>query len=332
MSTRYVWDQCNIKYTTTYSLKYDSEAYEVGNFDDDNDPDPIACGSYSINQSTGRFVSGSPSMRVTDDNMHNSTIDTYRYLFLANYRDGAIDYTTLYDAQPGGDVEDYYWWRSGSNHQPQSMYLYGYRKPDRLIKIYKLASKRTASKGSVIKAISGSSSGQYPSNGVSGSYWYAYSGSDSIDPTSISTVVDRWLCIGQQLTITASPSTSIKYGGTTSYQYQVQLNGGSWTNIGSKTTATSINYNIPEGTTSIRFQVLASDNMGFTSTTWVQSPTYQVSKFVPGIAQKLHRKNASGEYDLVHMETDTQIVLMNSGSTLEDELLAILAEIERRGG
>lgn len=191
---------------------------------------------------------------------------------------------------------------------------------------------QTQDKGTFLGNKSGATNNLYPTNGASGGYWYVYSGSDSIDPVSISTPVNKWLYIGQQLTIIASPSTSIKYGGTISYQYQVQLNGGSWTNIGSKTTATSINYNIPEGTTSIRFQVLASDNMGFTSTTWVQSPTYQVSKYVPGIAQKLHRKNASGEYDLIHMETDTQIVLMNSGSTLEDELLAILAEIERRGG
>lgn len=189
----------------------------------------------------------------------------------------------------------------------------------------------TQSQGSKIDDVSGTQS-LYPNNGVSGSYWYVLSGLDSIDPVSISTVVDRWLYIGQQLTITASPSTSIQYGGTISYQYQVQLNGGSWTNIGSKTTATSINYTVPDGTTSIAFRVQASDNMGFTSADWIQSETYAVSKYVPGIAQKLHRKNASGEYDLVHMETDTQIILMNSGSTLEDELLAILTEIERRGG
>lgn len=189
------------------------------------------------------------------------------------------------------------------------------------------------SKGDKISDISSDADNAYPNDARhTDGFWYVYQGTDSIDPTTVETVVNKWLYIGQQLTITASPSTSIKYGGTISYQYQVQLNGGAWTNIGSKTTATSINYTIPEGTTSIRFQVLASDNMGFTSTTLVQSPTYKVSKYVPGIAQKLHRKNASGEYDLVHMETDTQIVLMNSGSTLEDELLAILAEIERRGG
>lgn len=312
MARRYVWDQCNIKYTTRYSLKYDSEAYEVGRFDDDNDPDPIACGSYSINQSTGRFVSGSPSMRVTDDNMSDSTIDTYRYLFLANYGDGAIDYTTLYDAQPGGDVEDYYWWRSGSNHQPQSMYLYGYRKPDRLIKIYKLASTRTASKGSVIKAISGSSSGQYPSNGVSGSYWYASKGSDVIDPASVTYDTKQFLT--EKMTIQAAASTGNVYGGTITYDYQVCTDGSNWVDVIS-TSDLSVDYVIPETATQFQARVRARDNMGFTSSTWVTGPLATVQN--KWVHHRLHRKNAQQVYDLVHFMTSAENVVHNNTSNVQ---------------
>ena len=207
-------------------------------------------------------------------------------------------------------------------------------KPDKSLREYDycVPSRTGVGQGARNGSVAGSTSSQYPSNGVSGEYWYVYSGTDSIDPVSISTPVNKWLYIGQQLTITASPSTSIKYGGTISYQYQVQLNDGSWTNIGSKTTATSINYTVPDGTTSIAFRVQASDNMGFTSADWIQSETYAVSKFVRVIGMKIHRMNASGEYEVEHMETDTTVVLMNSGTTLEDELVKIISEIERRGG
>lgn len=198
--------------------------------------------------------------------------------------------------------------------------------------LFRFYMTETQSQGSKIDDIATPTSGQYPSNGVSGSYWYVYQGQDSIDPVSIEAPVTNWLYIGQQVVVTASPSISKVYGGTVSYQYQVQINGGSWTNIGSKTTATSVNYTIPEGTVSIAFRVQASDDLGFTSTDRVQSETYTVSKYKPGIKHRVYRKNEAGEYDITHFETDTSCVLMSDGTSLEDQLVNIISEIERRGG
>lgn len=296
--------------TNHYSIKYGTNA--------------LASASYTIDEANGVYTP-SGSTRVLDDKTSvASNVMSNVFVVPEDSNTNNIDYSIrISDPSPHSKkdfhIQDDDYIRLWNFNTSREAYY----------SVYKLAKRQT--QGEFDTNVSGTQS-LYPNNGVSGSYWYVLSGSDSIDPISVSTVVDRWLCIGQQLTITASPSTSIQYGGTISYQYQVQLNDGGWTNIGSKTTATSINYTVPDGTTSIAFRVQASDNMGFTSADWIQSETYAVSKYVSGIAQKLHRKNANGEYDLVHMETDTQIVLMNSGSTLEDELLAILAEIERRGG
>ena len=315
MSTRHIWERYNITESTQEGRQTVSIIRNTGG--------PITGGrDYSYDPNSKTFtLSGVTETMSSFTELNGAGIRYNPYLSPGNIATGLRE---IYEAYRNDDLS-YYLCKEVDGQFVGDLQVYpngGF---------YRHYVQTTQSQGSKIDDVSGAQS-LYPNNGVSGSYWYVYSGSDSIDPTSISTVVDRWLCIGQQLTITTSPSTSIQYGGTISYQYQVQLNGSSWTNIGSKTTATSIDYTVPDGTTSIAFRVQASDNMGFTSADWVQSETYAVSKYVPGIAQKLHRKNASGEYDLVHMETDTQIVLMNSGSTLEDELVKIISEIERRGG
>ena len=347
MSVRYVWGRYYKKTTWVVSKTAQSDMMTVFYGDPGIGPSGQVFFNIATNKAptvdpnTGQIIVESKRIDTIGDNTGDAASGWWPMLPTHNDKDEMPTPTSWVESPNGNGYWHCKWWNSngpdGGYHTLflstlQSAWM-GSKPEDRLMTYNVCTPSRTGTAiGNRYGSVSGSTSSAYPSNGISGSYWYVYSGSDSIDPISISTVVDRWLYIGQQLTITASPSTSIQYGGTISYQYQVQLNGGAWTNIGSKTTATSINYTVPDGTTSITFRVQASDNMGFTSADWIQSETYAVSKYVPGIAQKLHRKNASGEYDLVHMETDTQIVLMNSGSTLEDELLAILAEIERRGG
>ena len=124
-------------------------------------------------------------------------------------------------------------------------------------------------KSTLIGSISNSVETAYPSDAVSGDYWYTYKGSDSIDPISVSipTSIDG----GDRITISVTKSSTNTYGGTITYQYQISRNGSSsWTTLTS-TTATSYNYTVPVGTTSIQARVKASDNMGFTSTTYVTS-------------------------------------------------------------
>ena len=124
----------------------------------------------------------------------------------------------------------------------------------------------TVVKDTYISDISSAQSSTYPRDNYSGSYWYVYKGSDNIDPTAVgySTNSPKG---GESITINVGPRSNT-YGGTITYKYEVQLSGGRWTNIGS-TTSTAKSYVIPKGTTTFRARVVASDNMGFTSTDYV---------------------------------------------------------------
>ena len=124
----------------------------------------------------------------------------------------------------------------------------------------------TVVKGTYISDISSAQSSTYPKDNYSGSYWYVYKGSDSIDPTAVgyNKTTPKG---GESITINVTPKSNT-YGGTITYKYEVQLSGGTWTNIGS-TTSTAKSYVIPKGTTTFRARVVASDNMGFTSTDYV---------------------------------------------------------------
>lgn len=134
--------------------------------------------------------------------------------------------------------------------------------------------------------VSSPNSGAYPQNGVSGSDWYEYEGSDNIDPSSVS--IPAVIMPSQQITITVTPGTGKVYGGTVSYQYQVKLDGGAWQTVAT-TTATTQGYNVPAWTQSIQVRVRAQDDMGFTSSTYVESSSVNVvgapgSITVPGAA------------------------------------------------
>lgn len=115
--------------------------------------------------------------------------------------------------------------------------------------------------------LSSASSGAYPSNGVSGDYWYVSAGSDTIDPASV-TYDESTLIAGETVTVTISPSTGNTYGGTITYQVEVNVDETGW-EVVTQTTSTSVNLDIPADAVSWRVRVLASDDMGFTSTDYV---------------------------------------------------------------
>ena len=120
--------------------------------------------------------------------------------------------------------------------------------------------------------VSSAASGAYPQDGASGDRWYKYQGSDSIDPAKVEYISSLgYLKGGEQMTLKVTPRNNT-YGGTVSYQYEVQLNGGgSWITL-QITEATSLSYTIPKGTSTFRARVQARDDMGCTSSTWVYGP------------------------------------------------------------
>lgn len=128
-------------------------------------------------------------------------------------------------------------------------------------------------KGEWVGTVTGSS-GAYPSDGISGSYWYVYKGSDSIDPASLSYPASPKSTV--PITLTVTPSKGNTYGGTVSYQYEVSLDGGnSWAQLG-LTTALTMDYTIPKGTQTFRARVQARDGLGFTSSEWIYGPQVAV--------------------------------------------------------
>lgn len=133
--------------------------------------------------------------------------------------------------------------------------------------------------GSVIGTVSNSSSSAYPQNGASGSSWYTYQGSDSITASSLSysTTAPKG---GQPITITVAPANPT-YGGNIRYNYQVQLDNGSWTTISSNNTVTTYNYTIPFGTNTFRARVQASDSWGFTDTDYTTGSILTVNNNEP---------------------------------------------------
>ena len=162
--------------------------------------------------------------------------------------------------------------------------------------------------------IIGNNSNQYPSDGISGDYWYVYKGSDNIDPT-IS--YDTKQILTKETVINLTPSADNQYGGTITYDYQVNIDGNNWVDIGS-TTATSMNYIIPATATQFQARVRARDNMGFTSTTWVTGPLATVR--APWVHHRLHRKNAQQVYDLVHFMTSAENVVHNNTNNVQETI------------
>lgn len=117
---------------------------------------------------------------------------------------------------------------------------------------------------------------------------YTYLGSDSIDPISIYYPTSG-VNPGDNITVSVTPASNI-YGGTIIYLYQYSLNGGGWLDA-QTTTATSIQFDIPNTATSIQFRARAQDDMGFTSTDYVTGPIVNLGALNVwvGVSGKAHR-------------------------------------------
>ena len=167
------------------------------------------------------------------------------------------------------------------------------------------------SKGSFIDTISGTSQSSYPSDGVQGSYWYTYQGSDNIDPSACS--IPSTIMGGTPITITVTAGSGKVYGGTVSYQYQVNLAGAGWTTIAT-TSATSYQYTVPHGTASIQVRVRAQDNIGFTSSTYVTSSSVTVINNQP--------PTAPGSIDVTGVVAGKQATITLTAATDPDGTIA----------
>lgn len=141
--------------------------------------------------------------------------------------------------------------------------------------LFRLTTKYTSrqflssvSKGSTSYGnISSTSSGAYPANSYSGSYWYVSKGSDNIDPVAVSYDTSTVIA-GKAIAVTISPSSGIINGGTITYSVETNTDEAGWEPY-IETTATTFTFDIPKDAVSWRVRVKARDNMGFSSSTYV---------------------------------------------------------------
>lgn len=122
--------------------------------------------------------------------------------------------------------------------------------------------------------VSGAGSGDYPQNSYSGSYWYVYQGSDTIDPAAVT--LPAGIFGGDTVTVTVTPSAGKVYSGNVTYTWQYRLDGGAWQSLGSGA-GTTQSLTVPAGTGTVEVQVRANDDLGFTSSTWVSSGAVNVT-------------------------------------------------------
>lgn len=293
MSTRYVWDKCSIRYTESVKelSNFDLSAFEGGSklYGSNMPPDGTVSGyastGYTRNSDGTYNLSGTIIELVCGGNETRITNQSYKYMAISRTNNICIVYLK--------------YWRSskmyitGSYKEKDSKYwltIYWEDTSAPMTAIYQDIYIRTPEAGSVLERRSGSSSSAYPT-GQSGGYWYTYKGSDSIDPIAISysNLKPR---AGETVTVTVTPAKNT-YGGTISYQYQYSINGGStWTNSGDKTTSTTKVFTIAKGTTQFRVRAVASDNYGFTSSTYVTGANLPVTSMltyvgIGGKARKL---------------------------------------------
>lgn len=215
MSTRYVWEKWNVIGTNYYVYQTSAgSVYYGGAARPDFPGGNNYYKDYKLDQNTGTVTLTGKGQESVSDWSGGFTATSYGpisgsisipagekfYQFSYGYSEG-------YDDVPGGFFGDYY---------------YRYAKPQNY-------SKGSTSYGNV----SSTSSGAYPANGQSGSYWYVSKGSDNIDPTAVN--YPTTIFKNQKVTVTVTPRPNT-YGGTISYKYEYTINGTTWQVLNNKTT------------------------------------------------------------------------------------------------
>lgn len=256
MSTRYIWDKYTIidkKQTATMVHAFDNPQQETVIVAESNRVGDVYKGGVYRQV----FPSGKTAVLTFGQSL---SAKEYPYA----YGRGGKDQVTLYYNQ-NQRTNDMWYFDAKSGISNSCVYLN--KNNNTIDNRFSAITFSGPQKDSKVGVVTSNSSSQYPYDDPSGSYWYQFIDRDTIDPYSLSYSLTKPEA-GKSITISVSPRSS-SYG-TVYYQYQYSIdNGNTWTNIGSKTTSTSTNITVPNGATQFKARVLASDNLGFISTTWV---------------------------------------------------------------
>ena len=224
--------------------------------------------SFSFSQTGIVYNEGNSKQFYAAVSLNPITENTeFQYIFPLSFVSGGTISLVAYINVPNSYDSNYY----DSNHPQNAIYVlpevrsYNQNQPTYRYSLM-------TSKGSLIENVSGTSNSTYPTDAISGSYWYTYQGNDIIDPNGVTLSLS-----GTNVTATVN-TRSNTYGGTISYQYEYSINGGAtWTTVAT-TSSTSYNMAIPSNAKSIIVRVKAQDNYGFTSNTYLYSNGISIVK------------------------------------------------------
>lgn len=279
MSARYVWDKYNTKtiYTISESQMTSSlNAKTVLTATLCNDYELIGNGfapkgnSYQIKEANAAG-GGSYSIAPTSD---------YKYAIIHNVffsSDQQSGYSALAERT---NTTGYWWVDESSVFGIKGISLYQTKSQsttsDKTYFNYFLTTE-TVAKGDTLQGqVSNATRSAYPDDGASGSNWYIYKGSDSIDPIGITYSTNRPER-GKPITISVDPASGLTFGGTVSYQYQYSTDGGTaWTAAGSATADIEKTITVPQDAEQFMARVRAQDDMGFVSNDYVTGQNLKV--------------------------------------------------------
>lgn len=272
MSTRYVWD----KTAAVSKLKQTKKKHDAIS-------GPFAHGSsitigdsYTFDEQTGEYVITGGKTYTVDDFSGNEEkyVSGYSYPYVMSSRYSQ----NMWGAPDSGYFQNHFWnirVINGEVEVASFLYInaeYGYQYQW----FYEYYHTSTIGSGEHVEYLSGSTSNAYQAGVDStGQYYLVYLGADSIDPKSVSfsgTEPDS----NGNMSVVVTPATNT-LGGNVLYQYQYSIdNGSNWTNAGEKTAATTKEIPVPPEAEKFMVRVQASDDIGFTSTTYVSTTNIKV--------------------------------------------------------
>lgn len=281
MSTRYVWD----KTVATSKLKETKTKITTVKGPFTSGSSITLGGSYTFDEQTGEYsVSGGRTYTVDDFSGPEEKIvnaNSYPYVMSDRYSQnmfGVKDYVSYQN--PVWELRVI----NGEVEIASFLYIneeYGYQYEW----FYEYYHTSTIGSGEHVEYLSGSTSNAYQAGVDStGQYYLVYLGADSIDPKSVSFSGAEPDSDGN-MSVVVTPATNTLVGNIL-YQYQYSIdNGSSWTNAGDKTAATTKEIPVPPEAEKFMVRVQASDDIGFTSTTYVSTAniTVQIMRLWVGV-------------------------------------------------
>ena len=236
MGTYYRWTRYNVDYTETRVRSY----HDIDN------------AAMSGENTDGRIYYGTPQIVSGKYVFSNSTIldsigSTTR-VSAGNYFSAVNNSETAYYVNSGSTTVERINYDIAYKFDTGSGYVYYYR----------------------LEAVKGSSNGYaystnpsaYPTDGISGDYWYS-DRTTVTSPTAPASITYPNPITSKSVTVSwGAASTNVPSYGVSSYELSYSINGGaSWT-VAGKTSAKSLSVTIPNGTTSVQFRVRAKDSNG----------------------------------------------------------------------